>query len=55
LSEGFSAQPSPAHSRLETEAWQIPSPIPGKNVFIAIVHNAAGNVTDNRTFSLVAY
>ena len=33
----------------------IPSPIPGENVFIAIVHNAAGNVTDNRTFSLVAY
>jgi hypothetical protein len=24
-------------------------------VFIAIVHNAAGNVVDNRTFSLVAY
>lgn len=32
-----------------------PGPIPGENVFIAIVHNAAGNVVDNRTFSLVAY
>ena len=32
-----------------------PSPTPGENVFIAIVHNAAGNPTDNRTFSLVAY
>jgi hypothetical protein len=32
-----------------------PGPIPGENVFIAIVHNAAGGVVDNRTFSLVAY
>jgi hypothetical protein len=32
-----------------------PSPVPGENVFIVIVHNAAGNPTDNRTFSLVAY
>jgi hypothetical protein len=32
-----------------------PGPIPGENVFIAIVHNAAGAVVDNRTFSLVAY
>jgi hypothetical protein len=32
-----------------------PGPIPGENVFIAIVHNAAGSVVDNRTFSLVAY
>ena len=32
-----------------------PSPIPGENVFIAIVHNAAGNVVDNRTFSLLAF
>ena len=32
-----------------------PSPIPGETVFQAIVHNAAGNVVDNRTFSLVAY
>jgi hypothetical protein len=32
-----------------------PSPIPGENVFIVIVHNAAGNVVDNRTFSLLAF
>jgi hypothetical protein len=32
-----------------------PGPFPGENVFIAIVHNAAGNVVDNRTFSLLAY
>ncbi len=32
-----------------------PSPIPGENVFQVIVHNAAGNVVDNRTFSLVGY
>jgi hypothetical protein len=32
-----------------------PSPIPGENVFIAIVHNAAGGVVDNRTFSLLAF
>jgi hypothetical protein len=32
-----------------------PGPIPGENVFIAIVHNAAGNVVDNRTFSLLAF
>ena len=32
-----------------------PGPIAGENVFIAIVHNAAGAVVDNRTFSLVAY
>jgi hypothetical protein len=32
-----------------------PSPVPGENVFIAIVHNAAGNVVDNRTFSLLAF
>ena len=32
-----------------------PSPIPGENVFQVIVHNAAGNVTDNRTFSLLAF
>ena len=32
-----------------------PSPIPGENVFQAIVHNAAGNVVDNRTFSLLAF
>jgi hypothetical protein len=31
------------------------TPIQGENTFIAIVHNAAGNVVDNRTFSLVAY
>jgi hypothetical protein len=32
-----------------------PSPIQGENVFIAIVHNAAGNPVDNRTFSLLAF
>jgi hypothetical protein len=32
-----------------------PSPIPGENVFLVIVHNAAGNPTDNRTFSLLAF
>lgn len=32
-----------------------PSPIPGENVFIVIVHNAAGAVVDNRTFSLLAF
>lgn len=32
-----------------------PSPIPGENVFLVIVHNAAGNVVDNRTFSLLAF
>src|SRR5262249_32028978 len=32
-----------------------PSPIPGENVFIAIVHNAAGTPVDNRTFSLLAF
>jgi hypothetical protein len=32
-----------------------PSPVPGENVFIVIVHNAAGNVVDNRKFSLVAF
>lgn len=32
-----------------------PSPIPGENVFQVIVHNAAGNVVDNRTFSLLAF
>jgi hypothetical protein len=32
-----------------------PSPIPGENVLQVIVHNAAGNVVDNRTFSLLAF
>ena len=32
-----------------------PSPIPGENVFLVIVHNAAGNPVDNRTFSLLAF
>jgi hypothetical protein len=32
-----------------------PSPIPGENVFQVIVHNSAGNVVDNRTFSLLAF
>ena len=32
-----------------------PSPIPGENVFQAIVHNANGAVVDNRTFSLLAF
>src|SRR5262245_61022462 len=32
-----------------------PSPVPGENVFLVIVHNAAGNVVDNRTFSLLAF
>jgi hypothetical protein len=32
-----------------------PSPIPGENVFHVIVHNAAGNPVDNRTFSLLAF
>jgi hypothetical protein len=32
-----------------------PSPIPGENVFQVIVHNAAGNPVDNRTFSLLAF
>jgi hypothetical protein len=32
-----------------------PSPIPGENVFQVIVHNAAGNVVDDRTFSLLAF
>ncbi len=32
-----------------------PSPIPGENVFIVIVHNATGNPTDNRKFSLLAF
>jgi hypothetical protein len=32
-----------------------PSPIAGENVFQVIVHNAAGNVVDNRTFSLLAF
>ena len=32
-----------------------PSPIPGENVFQAIVYNAAGAVVDNRTFSLLAF
>jgi hypothetical protein len=32
-----------------------PSPIPGENLFQVIVHNAAGNVVDNRTFSLLAF
>jgi hypothetical protein len=32
-----------------------PSPIPGENVFQVIVHNAAGGVVDNRTFSLLAF
>lgn len=32
-----------------------PSPIPGENVFQVIVHNAGGNVVDNRTFSLLAF
>ena len=32
-----------------------PSPVPGENVFIVIVHNAAGNPVDNRTFSLLAF
>ena len=32
-----------------------PSPIPGENVFQVIVHNAAGNVVDNRTVSLLAF
>ncbi len=32
-----------------------PSPIPGENVFQVIVHNAAGAVVDNRTFSLLAF
>jgi hypothetical protein len=29
--------------------------VPGENAFIAIVHNAAGNVVDNRAFSLLAF
>ena len=28
---------------------------PGENVFIVIVHNATGNPTDNRKFSLLAF
>jgi hypothetical protein len=32
-----------------------PSPVPGENVFLVIVHNAAGNPVDNRTFSLLAF
>lgn len=32
-----------------------PSPISGENVFQVVVHNAAGNVVDNRTFSLLAF
>lgn len=32
-----------------------PSPIPGENVFQVIVHNTAGGVVDNRTFSLLAF
>jgi hypothetical protein len=32
-----------------------PSPIPGENVFHVIVHNAAGDPVDNRTFSLLAF
>ena len=32
-----------------------PGPIPGETVFHVIVHNAAGNVVDNRTFSLLAF
>jgi hypothetical protein len=32
-----------------------PSPVPGENVFQVIVYNAAGNVVDNRTFSLLAF
>jgi hypothetical protein len=32
-----------------------PSPVPGEHVFLVIVHNAAGNVVDNRTFSLLAF
>ena len=32
-----------------------PWPIPGENVFQVIVHNAGGNVVDNRTFSLLAF
>jgi hypothetical protein len=32
-----------------------PSPVPGENVFHVIVHDAAGNVQDNRTFSLLAF
>jgi hypothetical protein len=32
-----------------------PSPIPGENVFHVLVHNAAGDVVDNRTFSLLAF
>ncbi|HSD23577.1 MAG TPA: hypothetical protein VLB79_04545 [Solirubrobacterales bacterium] len=32
-----------------------PSPIPGENVFLVIVHNAAGNPVDNRKFSLLAF
>jgi hypothetical protein len=31
------------------------STVPGENVFIVIVHNAAGGVVDNRTFSLLAF
>jgi hypothetical protein len=29
--------------------------VPGENAFVVIVHNAAGNVVDNRTFSLLAF
>jgi hypothetical protein len=39
----------------EKPGGSYPSPVPGENVFSAIVHNAAGTPTDNRTFSLLAF
>lgn len=38
-----------------TTSWRIHRRFPGENVFQVIVHNAAGNVVDNRTFSLLAF
>jgi len=32
-----------------------PSPVPGETVFQVVVRNGAGNVVDNRTFSLLAF
>jgi len=31
------------------------APVPGETVFQVVVRNGAGNVVDNRTFSLLAF
>ena len=40
---------------LVTYNLAVPSPVPGENVFQVVVRNGAGNVVDNRTFSLLAF